>query len=146
MSSLLIYLVSCCFCLVNCCYCSVSLLLPRVFDIVLKFSDHYWQIIWLIIGHVHPFIHHLPLIRGRVAGTPRLHSPRTLPPALPGGSQGVPWPAKWQSHSSVSWVFLFISCWWGVPGTPPGEGIQGASNTDAWATSAGLLYVETPYL
>ena len=49
------------------------------------------------------------IIRGRVAGaaawagTPRLPSPQTLPPALPGGSQGVPRPAKQHSHSSVSW-------------------------------------------
>ena len=33
---------------------------------------------------------------------PRLPSPWTLPLALLGGSQGVPWPAEWHSNSSVS--------------------------------------------
>lgn len=31
---------------------------------------------------------------------------RTLPPALPGGSRGVPRPAEQHSLSSVSWVFF----------------------------------------
>ena len=59
---------------------------------------------------IHPSIHpsiFLSVIRGRVvgaaawAGTPRLPSPWTLPPALPGGSQRVPRPAERHSHSSL---------------------------------------------
>ena len=79
----------------------------------------------------HPSIHYRPLIRGRVAGaaawagTPRLPSPQTLPPALPGGSQGDPK------------VFLGVSSRRDMPGTPPEGGVPGASETDAWATSAG---------
>ena len=71
------------------------------------------------------------------AETPRLPSPRTLPPALPGGSQGIPRPAKWHRHSSVSWVFLGVSSQQDMPGTPPKEGVPRASDTDARATSAG---------
>ena len=56
---------------------------------------------------------------------------------LPGGSQGAPWPAGRHSHSSVSWVFLGVSTWRNMPGTPPEAGIPGASETDARATSAG---------
>ena len=73
---------------------------------------------------IHSSIHFRPLIQGRVtraaawAGTPRLPSPRTLPPALPGGSQGVPRPAGQHSHSSVSWVFLWVSSRRDMPGTP----------------------------
>ena len=91
-----------------------------------------------------PSIHFCPLIRGRVVGaaawarTLRLLSPRTLPPALPGGSQGVPRPAGWHSHSSVSWVFLWVSSRRDMPGTPPKGGVPGASETDAWATLAGF--------
>ena len=49
---------------------------------------------------LHQSIHFLPLIQGRVAGetvrvgTPILPSPRTLPLAPLGGSQGVPRPAE----------------------------------------------------
>ena len=92
---------------------------------------------------VHPSINFLPLIRGQVvgsaawAGTPRLLSPRTLPLAPPGGSQGIPRPAERHSHSSKSWVFLGFSSRWGMPGTPPEGGVQGASDIDARATSAG---------
>ena len=95
---------------------------------------------------IHPSIHpsiFLSVIRGRVvgaaawAGTPRLPSPRTLPPALPGGPQGVPRPAEWHSHTSVSWVFLGVSSRRDMPGTPPEGGVPRASETDARATSAG---------
>ena len=57
----------------------------------------------------HPSIHILPLIRGRVAGaavwtgTPGLSSPRTVPSALLGGSQGM---VEWllQVHKAlVDW-------------------------------------------
>uniref|UniRef100_A0AAY5KQJ1 Uncharacterized protein n=1 Tax=Esox lucius TaxID=8010 RepID=A0AAY5KQJ1_ESOLU len=57
---------------------------------------------------IHSFIHLLPLIRGLVAGAevsaemPRLPSPQTLPPPLPGGHRGVPRPAGRHSPSSVS--------------------------------------------
>ena len=50
--------------------------------------------------------------------------------ALPGGSQGVPRPAEQHGHSSVSWVFLGVSSRRVMPGTPPEEGVQGASDTD----------------
>ena len=57
-----------------------------------------WLICFPVVSihpSIHPSIHFLPFIRGWVAGaaawagTPRLPSPRTLPPAPPGGSQGV---------------------------------------------------------
>ncbi|MEQ2278308.1 hypothetical protein XENORESO_015980 [Xenotaenia resolanae] len=78
-------------------------------------------------------------IRDRVAGAadsaqmPRGPSLQTLPPAPPGGAQGVPRPAKRHSPSSVSWA----SSRWDVPGTPPEEGVQEASGIDARATSTG---------
>ncbi|KAK5605449.1 hypothetical protein CRENBAI_012961 [Crenichthys baileyi] len=81
-------------------------------------------------------------IRDRVAGaadsadsaeTPRCPSPQTPPPAPPGGAQGVPRPAERHSPSSVSWASSRLD----VPGTPPEEGIQEASDIDARATSTG---------
>ena len=66
---------------------------------------------------IHPSIHLLPLYPGPVAGaaawagTPRLPSPRTFSPVLPGGSQGVPRPAEWHSPGSSS-------------GSPPGGACQ----------------------
>ena len=92
---------------------------------------------------IQPSIHFLLLFQGQAAvaavwaGKLRLPSPRTLPLTPLGGSQSVPWPAEWQSHSSVSWVFLGVSSQRGMQGTPPEEGVQGASDTDARATSAG---------
>ena len=38
------------------------------------------------------------------AWTPRLPSPCTFALGLPGGSQGIPRPAEWHSHFSVSWA------------------------------------------
>ena len=70
-------------------------------------------------------------------GTPRLPSPRTLPPRLPGGSQGVPRPAGRHSHSSVSWVFLGVSSPAGHARNNSLGSCTGAFETDAWATSAG---------
>ncbi|MED6262205.1 hypothetical protein ATANTOWER_016082 [Ataeniobius toweri] len=78
-------------------------------------------------------------IRDRVAGgadsaeMPRRPFLQTPPPAPPGGAQGVPRPAERHSPSSVSWA----SSQWDVPGTPPEEGVQEASDIDARATSTG---------
>ncbi|MEQ2183082.1 hypothetical protein GOODEAATRI_028994 [Goodea atripinnis] len=76
-------------------------------------------------------------IRDRVAGaadsveSTRHPSPQTPSPARPGESQGVPRPAERHSPSSVSWAVSWASSGWGVPGTPPKEGIQEASGIDA---------------
>ncbi|MEQ2238351.1 hypothetical protein ILYODFUR_032402 [Ilyodon furcidens] len=73
----------------------------------------------------------------RVAGaadsveTPRRPSPQTPPP---GGAQGVPTPAVRHNPSSVSWTVPWASSLLDVPGTPPGGGVQEASDTDAQAT------------
>ncbi|MED6249914.1 hypothetical protein ATANTOWER_021685 [Ataeniobius toweri] len=81
--------------------------------------------------------------RDRVAGaadsaeTPRRPSPQTPPPAPPGGAQGVPRPAKRHSPSSLSWAILWASSRWDMPGTPPKEGVQEASDIDDRATSVG---------
>ncbi|MED6265588.1 hypothetical protein CHARACLAT_026991 [Characodon lateralis] len=67
------------------------------------------------------------------AETPRRPSPRTPPPAPPGGVQGVPRPAERHSPSSVSWA----SSLWDVPGKAPEEFVREASSIDARATSTG---------
>ncbi|KAI3376025.1 hypothetical protein L3Q82_016557 [Scortum barcoo] len=71
----------------------------------------------LLIHYRHYFMSVIhPSIFLRLSGTglwrqqskqrlPRLPSPQTLPPALPGGPRGVPRPAERHSLSSVSWVF-----------------------------------------
>lgn len=56
---------------------------------------------------------------------------------LLGGSEGIPRPAQWHSHSSMSWVFPEVSSQKDRPLTPPEGGIQGASDTAAHTTSAG---------
>ncbi|MEQ2291440.1 hypothetical protein AMECASPLE_013418 [Ameca splendens] len=76
-------------------------------------------------------------IRDQVAGaadsaeTPRCPSPQTPPPAPLGGAKGVPIPAERHSPSSVFWAIPLASSWWDVPGTPPEEGVQEASDIDA---------------
>ncbi|MEQ2224633.1 hypothetical protein ILYODFUR_009462 [Ilyodon furcidens] len=69
--------------------------------------------------------------------TSRLPSPQTPPPVPPGGAQGNPRPAERHSPSSVSWAVPWASSWWDMPGTPPEEGVQEASDIDARATSNG---------
>ncbi|MEQ2312361.1 hypothetical protein AMECASPLE_030149, partial [Ameca splendens] len=64
------------------------------------------------------------------AEMPRRPSPQTHPPAPPGGAQGIP--------SSKSWAVPWASSRWDVPGTPPKEGVQEASDIDARATSTGF--------
>ncbi|MEQ2279361.1 hypothetical protein AMECASPLE_008652 [Ameca splendens] len=61
--------------------------------------------------------------------TPRLPSPQTPPPA----PRGEPKAFKGQLRDTVPPVCPWSQ--WDVPGTPPKEGIQEASDTDARATS-----------
>ncbi|KAK5622027.1 hypothetical protein CRENBAI_012058 [Crenichthys baileyi] len=61
----------------------------------------------------------------------------TPPPAPLGGAQGVPRPAERHSTSSVYWAVPWASSRWGVPGTPPEEGVQGTSGIDAQTTPNG---------
>lgn len=85
--------------------------------------------------HVHPSIHPSSAL-GRVvqAERPVFPLPRHF---LLGGSKGIPRPAQWHSHSSMSWVFPEVSSQKDRPWTPPEGGVQGASDTAAHATSAG---------
>lgn len=51
------------------------------------------------------------------AGSPRLPSHWIHPLTLPGELQSVPRPAEWHRHSSISWIFLGVSFWRGMPRT-----------------------------
>ena len=76
-----------------------------------------------------PVVFHFIRVRFRVAGAaasaekPRPPSPQLLPPALPGGSRGVPRPAERYNPSSVSWVDPGVSSRWDMPETPPEGGV-----------------------
>ncbi len=63
----------------------------------------------------------------------------SIRPRLPSWRRyrGVPRPVGRHNTANVSWVFPGVSSRWDAPGTPPQEGIQEASGTDAQATSTG---------
>ncbi|MEQ2212801.1 hypothetical protein XENOCAPTIV_005267 [Xenoophorus captivus] len=94
-----------------------------------KPAGNVWFLViwWFICSSIKTFIFSLWVVTGPTvsAETPRLPSPQTPRPALLGEAQGVPRPARRQSHSSMS-----------MRKTPPKGGIQGAFETNVRATSA----------
>lgn len=64
---------------------------------------------------------------GALAVRSRHYSPQSIPPALPGESQGVPRSSRRYNHSNAFSICSGVSSWMDTPETPPQGGAKEAS-------------------